>query len=162
MLRLIISPSPRAIALPENYQFNPGQGTVLQNGSDAILFAYGPVMLNEALIAAEILEDKGLTLKVVNLPWLNTVDHDWLQETIGDCKNLYSLDNHSTYGGVGDNVLNAMMASGALAGRRLEKFGIDVIPACGTPPEALRHHRLDGESLAERIFAGTGGTSGMY
>jgi transketolase len=159
MLRLIISPSPRTIALPGDYQFNPGQGTILHDGHDAVLFAYGPVMLNEALTAAEILKARGLSLKVVNLPWLNTVDYDWLQETIGDCKNLYSLDNHSTYGGVGDNVLNAMMASGAIGGRRLEKFGIDVIPACGTPPEALRHHQLDGESLAGRILAATGHAS---
>jgi hypothetical protein len=51
------------------------------------------------------------------------------------------------------------MASGAIAGRRLEKFGIDVIPACGTPPEALRYHQLDGESLAERILTATGRAS---
>jgi transketolase len=159
MLRLIISPSPRAIALPGDYQFNPGQGTVLHNGRDAVLFAYGPVMLNEALSAAEILKAKGLVLKVVNLPWLNTVDHDWLQETIGDCNYLFTLDNHSTYGGVGDNVLNALAALRTMADRRLEKFGIDEIPACGTPPEALRHHQLDGESLAERILAAVGRAS---
>jgi transketolase len=113
-------------------------------------------MLNEALTAAEILKAKGLALKVVNLPWLNTVDHDWLKETIGDCSYLFTLDNHATYGGVGDNILNALAALGTIANRRLEKYGIDEIPACGTPPEALRYHRLDGESLAERILSATG------
>jgi transketolase len=159
MLRLIISPSPRTIALPANYQFKPGQGTILHDGRDAVLFAYGPVMLNEALAAAEILKTKGLSLKVVNLPWLNTVDHDWLKTTIADCDYLFTLDNHATYGGIGDNVLNALAELRSIAGRRLEKFGIDEIPACGTPPEALRFHRLDGESLAGRILAATGHAS---
>ena len=159
MLRLIISPSPRMIALPGDYRFKPGQGTILHDGRDAILFAYGPVMLNEAMIAADILKTKGLSLKVVNMPWLNTVDHDWLKTTIGDCDDLFTLDNHATYGGVGDNVLNALVASGQMNGRRFEKFGIDVIPACGTPPEVLRFHRLDGENLADRILAGMGRAS---
>jgi transketolase len=153
MIRLVISPSPRTIALPEGYRFTPGQGAVLQDGRDAVLFAYGPVMLNEALAAAEIMKDKGHALKVVNLPWLNTLDQAWLKETIGECQHLFTLDNHATYGGVGDNVLNALMAAGALGGRHLEKFGIDTIPACGTPPEVLRYHQLDGESLAGRILA---------
>ncbi|MBL0713282.1 MAG: hypothetical protein JJV98_06235 [Desulfosarcina sp.] len=156
MIRLIISPSPRTITLPNDYKFTPGQGAVLRDGTDAVLFAYGPVMLNEALTAAEILKDKGFTLKVVNLPWLNAVDHDWLAETFGDCRYLFTLDNHATYGGAGDNLLNALMVSGAVQGRRLEKFGIDEIPACGTPPEALKYHQLDGESLEGRIFATTG------
>ncbi len=159
MLRLIISPSPRTIELPADYQFNHGQGTILHNGHDAVLFAYGPVMLNEALTAAEILKDKDLSLKVVNLPWLNTVDHDWLKATIGDCQHLFTLDNHATYGGIGDNILNALAALKTIADRRLEKFGIDEIPACGTPPEALRYHRLDGASLAERILTATGRAS---
>ena len=32
-------------------------------------------------------------------------------------------------------------------------FGVEGWPACGTPTEALRHHGLDGASLAERIAA---------
>ena len=52
---------------------------------------------------------------------------------------------------------------GSLAGRRARRrappspgrevvvFGVEGWPACGTPTEALRAHRLDGASLAERI-----------
>jgi hypothetical protein len=34
----------------------------------------------------------------------------------------------------------------------LTKFAVEGFPACGTPVEALRHHRLDGASLAVRII----------
>jgi transketolase len=156
MMRLIISPSPRTISLPEGYAFTFGQGCVVRDGADAVLFSYGPVMLNEALLAAEALQGRGVALRVVNFPWLNRVDLPWLEATTGDIGVAFALDNHATYGGLGDNLLNAFMASATLRSRRLVKFGVEGHAACGTPPEALRHHELDGESLAERILATLG------
>ena len=40
-----------------------------------------------------------------------------------------------------------------LDGQQVTVFGVEGWPACGTPPEALHHHRLDGASLADRIIA---------
>src|SRR5439155_21980611 len=73
-IRLAIGPSPRRIDVPET---SPGRGSVLREGSEALLFAYGPVMLHEALIAAEALGDR---LQVVNMPWLNRIDPAWLSD----------------------------------------------------------------------------------
>jgi transketolase len=153
MLRLIISPSPRTIVLPDNYRLSFGRGAVVNDGKDAILFSYGPVMMNEALTAAEILKDKDISLKVVNLPWLNEVDIDWLEETSAGCELIFSLDNHSGYGGLGDLLLNALMSSPELRSKRLVKFAIEDFPACGTPKEVLAYHKLDGPSLAKRIIS---------
>ena len=152
MIRLVISPSPRSIRLPDDYLLSMGKGVGLTDGSDAVLFAYGPVMLNEALRASEELKERNFALKVINLPWLNRVDANWLAETIGNCETVFALDDHSTYGGIGDHLLNAMMNSAKLHGKRLIKFGIEEYPACGTPPEALAYHKLDGSSLAARIL----------
>jgi transketolase len=152
MMRLVISPSPRTIPLPEDYSLSFGKGTVLQEGNDAVLFSYGPVMLHEALTAAEILAEQEFSLKVVNLPWLNRIDHSWLVDTIGDCKTIFSLDNHSDYGGLGDLLLNALMLSDGLRDTKLIKFAVEEHPACGTPQEALRYHKLDGKSLVTRIL----------
>ena len=151
-IRLIISPSPNAVVLPEDYHFKEGQGTVLHPGEDAVLFAYGPVMLDEALKAAELLQTRGKTLKVVNLPWLNRVDSGWLNDTIEDFDHIFTLDNHASYGGIGDCLLNAMATARTLDSKRLVKFGVDGIAACGNPPEALHHHGVDGESLVNRII----------
>ncbi|RJQ39001.1 MAG: 1-deoxy-D-xylulose-5-phosphate synthase [Dehalococcoidia bacterium] len=152
MLRLVISPSPRTIALPANYKFEPGQGCVLRNGNGAAIFAYGPVMLNEVLLAGELLAEKGFALKVVNMPWLNRVDVAWFEAVTGDCSNIFVLDDHSPYGGLGDNLLNASLSSVKLRARKFHKFAVEGFPACGTPAEALAYHRLDGENLAERIL----------
>ena len=56
------------------------KGTVVIDGHDAVLFAYGPVMLNEAMVAAETLQEQNFSLKVINLPWLNRIDEDWFKK----------------------------------------------------------------------------------
>jgi transketolase len=94
------------------------------------------------------------SLKVVNLPWLNRIDDTWLAETIGNAQTIFSLDNHSEYGALGDLLLNALMSSDGLRDKKLIKFAVEEHPACGTPQEALSYHRLDGESLANRVFRG--------
>ena len=152
MMRLAISPSPRTIALPSDYQFSFGRGTVLSPGTDAVLFAYGPVMLHEALLAAAILEGKGFSLRVVNMPWLNRVDALWLEEAVDGREKIFVVDNHSGYGGLGDCLLHATMQSDALRGTHIVKFAVEDHPACGTPQEALSYHQLDRESLAKRIL----------
>jgi transketolase len=109
-------------------------------------------MLHEALTAAEILSEQNFSLKVANLPWLNRIDDKWLAETIGDCQTIFSLDNHSEYGGLGDLLLNALMSSDGLRNKKLIKFAVEEHPACGTPPEALSYHKLDGKSLVTRVL----------
>jgi transketolase len=138
--------------LPEDYDFSFGKGTVLKDGKDAVLFSYGPVMLHEALTASEILKEHDFSLKVVNSPWLNRIDLNWLEKTIAGCETIFTLDNHSQYGGLGDSLLNAAMSSNTLRNKRLIKFAIEDYPACGTPQEALSYHKLDGKSLVARVL----------
>lgn len=153
MLRLVIGPSPRLIALPLGYHLTLGQGVSLTDGSDTVLFAYGPVMLHESLLAAEMLSAKGFGLKVINMPWLNRFDRAWLREVLGQCRRIFVVEDHSPVGGLADAMLNELVASGLLSARRFKKFGVEGYPACGTPQEALQFHGLDGASLARRITA---------
>jgi len=152
MLRLVIGPSPRIIELSASYQLTPWRGVVLKEGSNAIMFAYGPVMLHEALLASEILEENDFGLQIVNMPWLNRVDMHWLKEVVAPYESIYVLEDHSPVGGLGDFLLNALNNEVLLKRRRIRKFAVEGYPACGTPPEALKHHRLDGASLASRIL----------
>jgi transketolase len=151
MLRLIISPSPRKIALPGDYVFEQGKGAILTAGTDAVMLAYGPVMLNEALTAAEMLASEGIQLKVVDMPWLNRLDPKWLEGIVSSHNHIFVIDDHSTYGGLGDALLNAFNASDCLRGKRVQKLGIKEYPACGTPQEALSFHGLDGKGLAKSV-----------
>ena len=146
-IRLAIGPSPRRIELPAGYEPTVGWGVVLREGEDAVLLAYGPVLLHEALVAAERLSRDGVDLRVVNMPWLNRVDPDWLAVEIVPYQHVLVLDDHSPVGALGDAVRRT------LVGHDVTVYGVEGWPACGTPEEALRFHRLDGASLAERIAA---------
>ena len=121
---------------------------MLREGRDAVLLAYGPVLLHEALVAADSLEKEGVALGVVNMPWLNRFDPAWLEAEIEPYEHVFVLDDHAPVGGLGDALRRA------LGGRSVTVFGVEGWPACGTPAEALRHHQLDGASLAARIGAG--------
>ena len=150
-IRLAIGPSPRRIELEG--ELETGRGRVLRRGSEAVAFAYGPVLLHEALTASELLEADGFGLAVVNLPWLTDVDADWLAELVEPYQHVLVLDDHSPVGALGDTL------GRALEGRPVTVFGVEGWPACGTPSEALRYHRLDGASLAARVQAVIGAAS---
>jgi transketolase len=141
--------------LPTHYSLVFGKGTVLRDGKEAVILGYGPILLHEALVASEILEKEGIGLKVINAPWLNRIQKDWLEEVVGNSPVIFALDNHFLYGGLGDLLLNTVVFSDSLRAKRFHKLGIaSEYPACGTPQEALKYHGLDGESLAKRIKDG--------
>lgn len=152
VLRLVIGPSPRIITLPPDYALTPGRGAVLTDGQDAVMFGYGPVMLHEALLASELLAKRNVKLKVVNMPWLNRMDTRWLGEVLETCQAIYVLEDHAPVGGLGDNLLNTLVTSRLLDGRRFRKFAVEGYLAWGTSQEALQYHGLDGASLALRIL----------
>ena len=150
-IRLAIGPSPRVIPLPAGYRLHLGRGVPLTEGASEVLFAYGPVMLHEALVAAEHLKERGVNLRVVNMPWLNRLDTDWLVEMVSAYPAIYVIEDHAPVAGLGDCILNTLVTAGALHGRPVVKFAVEGYPACGTPAEVLRFHGLDGASLASRI-----------
>jgi transketolase len=152
MMRLAISPSPRTIPLPQDYQLAFGQGTTVVDGQDAVLLAYGPVMLNEAMSAAATLKEQNFSLKVINLPWLNRIDPDWFKDNMAGFETVFILDNHSQFGALGDQVLNTAQQSDELRSKKYVKLALNEYPACGTPPEVLAYHKLDSHSIAATIL----------
>ena len=165
MLRLVIGPSQERIQLPKDYKFKVGVGAELTQGNDAILFGYGPVMLHEALVAADYLKKIGFGLTVVNMPWLNKIDKDWLKKVVTDQKKIFVLEDHSAVGGLGDRLLNELVKIREISGpsssgnsqtspgqaKEFTNLGLTEYPECGTPFEVLEFHKLDGKSLAQRI-----------
>ena len=162
-IRLIIGPSPRRIALPEGYQLTRGRGTVLTEGEDGILFAYGPVMLHEALLASELLAIRNFGLKVVNLPWLNCVDADWIGKMIQPYDPVFILEDHNPNGALASHLMQILATNDrwSMMKKRYIQFAVEQWPACGTPQEVLRNHGLDGASIATKILMSTDEAAGV-
>lgn len=150
-IRLVSVPVEVPYTLPDDYRLVPGRGVRLRDGDDAIVLGHGPVMLAQAHRAAELLAaTEGLHVAVVNLPWLNHVDAEWLAATVARAPWLFTLDDHQVDGGQGERVLARLAEVG---GRlpRVRRLGLTRLPLCGAGAEVLQAHGLDAESLAGEI-----------
>ena len=118
------------------------------------MFAYGPVMLSQAWHAAARLRERmDIGLRVVNLPWLNLVDDEWLAEALSGITLVFTLDDHYVEGGQGAMLAGRIGQLGLTHPVTVRRFGVRDIPACGQNDEVLRAHRLDADSLAEDVAA---------
>jgi transketolase len=124
---------------------------MLREGRDAVLIGYGPLLLSEAYRSAEQLAQEGLSLKIVNLPWLNAVDPIWLAETVGEARHVITLDNHVARGGQGELIAATLARMGLGDKRRVQQIALEGWPACGNAAEVLAHHGLDAAGLTRRI-----------
>ena len=153
-LRLVSIPCQVPYRLPSSYRLVEGRGVALTEGDDAIVLGYGPVLLPQAFEAAALLrEDRGIGLTVVNLPWLNRVDDRWLLDTIGECRHVFTLDNHYVGFGQGQMLAARLATAGLPQGTVVRQLGLEELPVCGANPEALTAHQLDADSLAREIAA---------
>jgi transketolase len=157
-LRLVSIPAEIPYALPADYRPALGRGVELRRGEDAAVIGYGPVLLTQAYRAAELLARRdGIEVTVVNLPWLNRVDRDWLAGVAGRHPWVLTLDNHYLHGGQGQMLLAELAELDLRPLPRARRLGVTRIPMCGGNTEVLKAHGLDAEGLAEEIRAAVRG-----
>ncbi len=148
-LRMVSIPCPMDFALPQGYRFTPGRGCVLREGADAAIIAYGPVMLQQAWLAADTLAKDGYALKLVNLPWLNRFDESWLMDALRGIPRLVTLDNHLLEGGQGQRLAAACARLGL--GIAVHCLGLNDLPRCGRNDDVLAYHGLDAAGLSKTM-----------
>ena len=151
-LRLVSVKWPMPFAYPRQHTPRVGIGWTIKEGTDLVVVGYGPWMLANAFEAARQLEEEaGVSVRLVNLPWLNRIDSSWLRETIGSCRSVVTLDNHYVHGGQGEMIGAALAELGLESSPRLTRIGVTELPECGTNDEVLAYHRLDVASLVQTL-----------
>jgi transketolase len=139
----------RTVQLPREYKVEVGKGVIIADGSDAVVFGYGPLLLSEALSARDELRKDNISVKVVNLPWLNRIDGGWLIDTIGGIGSVFCVENHSTVSGQSEEILRAL--SGSDFGGKFCSIGIEGYGQSGEYEEVLKHYGIDALSIAKKI-----------
>jgi len=150
-LRLVSVKWPMPFAYAPAQPVQTGRGWVVRDGSDVTVFAYGPWLLANAWHAAEQLARDGVSVRLVNLPWLNRIDPAWLKQVLGACRTVVTLDNHYLRGGQGEMIGAAVAALGLEPAVRVTSIGVAELPECGTNDEVLAYHGLDIDGLAGRL-----------
>ncbi len=150
-LRLTTVPVEVPFELPASYGLEEGRGVALTEGEDVVVISYGPVMLTQAWHAVERLAERGIHARLVNMPWLNRVDSDWLRDTVAKAAAVVTVDDHYVLGGQGQLLASQVASLGLERAPRVANLGVQRIPVCGTNDEVLKAHGLDAESIAERV-----------
>ncbi len=150
-IRLVSLPWDIPYQIPQGYRLKLGQGVTLVEGTDIAIIAYGPVLLSAAVEAATSVKSKALSVKVIDLPWLNRIDDTWLISALGNCQRVIALDNHFLAGGQGELVAKVVAQAGK--GFAFEHYGISTLPPGGTNSQVLKTMGLDAEAIV-RILIG--------
>lgn len=153
-IRLTSIPCDIGYSLPQGYEPQRGVGVTLAEGADVALIAYGPVMLPIALDAAKALDADGIGVKVINLPWLNIVDRDWLTRAVAGTRAVVTIDNHYVVGGQGDRIGDTLAAIADAP--PLIRLGLRDVPPSGQNAEVLHMVGLDVDAVASNIRAAFG------
>jgi transketolase len=150
-IRLCSLPWNLPYELPVDYIPRVGQGATLVEGVDVAVIAYGPVLLNAAVEGSKMAaKAKGVSVKVINLPWLNRVDIEWLRSALAGCQKVVALDNHYQIGGQGELIAKAVAQAGMSI--VFEHCGVTDIPPSGTNLQVLDAVGLDSEAIVKVIL----------
>jgi 1-deoxy-D-xylulose-5-phosphate synthase len=133
-----------------------GKSETLRWGTDGAIIACG-AMLQQAMAAAEILEEEGIDIAVINARFIKPLDEAMLQRLFSECRFVVTLEEGALMGGFGSAVLEAACREGwdtrimrtlALPDRYIEhgdrnellaELGLDAIGIARVCREAAEH-----------------------
>lgn len=132
----------------EDYDLEIGRGVTLTAGSDVALIASGQ-MVHEALGAAKLLDEKGISCTVIDMHTIKPLDTDLIDDVCAKHGLIVTIEEHSIIGGLGSAV--AEHISGA-SSPPLLRIGIpDIFPEAGEYRYLLDRYDLTAPQIAEKI-----------
>lgn len=134
----------------EDYNFEIGKAVMMKEGTDVTLIAAGETV-RQAMDAAELLKEQGISAKVLNIHSLKPFDQEAVKAAAQETKQVISVEEHSIYGGLGAAVAETLSEE---IGIQHKIIGFpDEALITGTSEELFQHYGLDGASLAEQAAA---------
>lgn len=116
-----------------------GKIVTVQEGNDIAILSAGTVM-PEAVKAAEMLKEKGISVEVVSVHTIKPLDEDYLQSAVKRFKLLVTIEEHGLIGGL----------SGAVAEWKARVNTAVQHLSIGTPDEFM--HEIGSQEYARKKF----------
>lgn len=108
---------------PANHEFSPGKANMLRNGHDLTIIANG-TLSHRAMTAATILSGKGIETRILNMATVRPIDFDAVAKAADDTGAILTCEEHSTFGGLGGAVAEAVVETVPVPMKRLGVPGI--------------------------------------
>jgi transketolase len=145
-LRLSRLPVPNI--LPDGYVFEPGKTVVLREGNDIALLANG-ILVTRALKAAEMLHERGIEARVLNMSSMAPMDRDAVIAAARETRGIVTIEEASVYGGLGGAVAEIVADECPVRVRRMGVPG--VFAPTGSAEFLLDHFGLTAEGIETAV-----------
>lgn len=130
--------------------FAVGQAQIFRDGTDVAVVAAGPIV-HTALLAADQLIEKGVSVRVINNPSVKPLDEKTLEAAARECGALVTCEEHQIAGGMGSAVAEFLAQTYPVP---MEFVGMhDSFGESGEPAELLKKYRMDARAITAAIRA---------
>lgn len=109
--------------LPEGHVFELGKANLLRDGADLTIIANG-TLVHRAMTAAALLADKGIEARVLNMASVRPIDEDAIVAAATDTGAIVTVEEHTTFGGLGSAVAEVVVDKAPVPMARLGVPGV--------------------------------------
>jgi transketolase len=133
------------------YKFEIGKGVTLREGKDATIVATG-IMVDAALEAYNLLVEKGIKVRVINIHTIKPIDAEILVNAARQTGLIVTAEEHSVIGGLGSAVCEVVSERHPVP---VIRVGIkDTFGESGKPSELLKAYGLTAEDIVKAVEKG--------
>lgn len=135
--------------MPSDLEFIPGKAQLLKDGNDISLIASGH-MVWEALQSAKLLEEKGISTRVINIHTIKPIDQEMIIRAAKETKAIVTLEEHQIMGGFGSAVAEVVVQNHPVPIKMIgmqDRFG-----ESGEPEELMKKYGLKAEIFTKDII----------
>jgi transketolase len=134
----------------EGSTFDIGKGITLRDGTDVTLIASG-VLVADALKAADILKEKGVSARVVNLFTWKPIDADLIAKCARETGAIVTVENHNIVNGLASAVSEVLTSTVPVP---VEKIGCqDRFGEVGPQDYLQKVFKMTAEDIVEKALA---------
>ena len=130
----------------ENEKFEIGKAKQIGDGEDATIFATG-VCVSEALKAKDILEEKGINVRVVDIHTIKPIDRETILRCAKETKKIITVEDHSIIGGLGSCVCEVLAEEYPC---KVIRLGVkDCFGKSGNAAQLLEYFEINAEAIVK-------------
>ena len=130
------------------YEFELGKGICLKDGKDVTIIASG-VTVDMSLKAADMLADKGISARVINIHTIKPIDRDIIAKAARETGAIVTAEEHNIIGGLGSAVAEVVTEECPVP---VVRVGVkDEFGHSGKVPPLLEMYGLTPEKVAEAV-----------
>jgi len=125
-----------------------GKAQQLSEGTDVSIFACGH-MVWKAIEAGRILEDKGISVELINIHTIKPLDTEAILKSISKTRCAVTVEEHNIIGGLGDSIAQVAAKNLPIP---IEYIGTnDTFGESGTPAQLLTKYGLDASFIVDAV-----------